>query len=199
MINNSNNNAVHNNYEIHQAISSSTPVEHPNLKSYCYSLPSRRMKKARAVTNGGNNSGNNVSNSSGNANNMVMAKSASNLTQAMINEEEALVQEVSQKLNALLLYKYQHSKASRELAEVRQALSNLQQQSSSTNNLALYGKRPGATSTTGIPAMGISSMGRAGRHHHTGPGNRNSTSSGKSDRAEREGRERETDEMGGTA
>jgi len=41
-------------------------------------------------------------------------------------QEEILVREVKQKLNALLLYKYQHSKATRELAEVRQALLNLQ-------------------------------------------------------------------------
>ena len=50
-----------------------------------------------------------------------LAKSVTNLPQAdLLNaEEEVLVHEVRQKLNALLLFKYQHSKATRELAEVR--------------------------------------------------------------------------------
>ena len=84
------------------------------------------------------------------------------------------------KLNALLLYKYQHSKATRELAEVREALTNLQKgkvddgPSAAENGLFAVGKNlpAGLTSAyAGIRSAGIRQVG--GR-------NRNSTSSGES-------------------
>ena len=53
--------------------------------------------------------------------NPFATKSVANLQQAAQNEEEILMLEVRQKLNALLMYKYQHSKASRELSEVHAA------------------------------------------------------------------------------
>ena len=84
------------------------------------------------------------------------------------------------KLNALLLYKYQHSKATRELAEVREALTNLQKgkvddgPATAENGLFAVGKNlpAGLTSAyAGIRSAGIRQVG--GR-------NRNSTSSGES-------------------
>ena len=69
------------------------------------SLPLRRMKKKL---------------------DLVPCKSEANLFKTDYTEEEHLVKEVRQKLNELGLYKYQKSKAARELAEIRQALSNLQ-------------------------------------------------------------------------
>jgi hypothetical protein len=72
------------------------------------SLPSRRLRK----------------------NNMkaMAAKSVANLQRSMVEEEEAaLFSEVRQKLNALNgMYRYQHSKAAIELAEIRRALNSLQ-------------------------------------------------------------------------
>ena len=85
------------------------------------------------------------------------------------------------KLNALLLYKYQHSKATRELAEVRQALTNLQKgkaddgpaaATAAENSSFAVGKNlPPASGYAGIRSAGIRQVG--GR-------NRNSTSSGES-------------------
>ena len=69
------------------------------------SLPLRRMKKRL---------------------DLVPCKSEANLSKTGYTEEEHLVKEVRQKLNELGLYKYQKSKAARELAEIRQALNNLQ-------------------------------------------------------------------------
>ena len=77
--------------------------------SNCNSLPLRRMKKQL---------------------DLVLCRSEANLTKVASNEEENLVKEVRQKLNELGLYKYQRSKAARELAEIRQALCNLQTPSS---------------------------------------------------------------------
>ena len=75
------------------------------------SLPSRRIRK--------NMKANFKSN---------MAKSAANLQRSLVEEEEAaLFCEVRQKLNALNgMYRYQHSKAAQELAEIRRALNSLQ-------------------------------------------------------------------------
>ena len=86
------------------------------------------------------------------------------------------------KLNALLLYKYQHSKATRELAEVRQALTNLQKgkaddgpiaaaATGAENSSFAVGKNLPASGYAGIRSAGIRQVG--GR-------NRNSTSSGES-------------------
>jgi hypothetical protein len=77
--------------------------------SNCNSLPLRRMKKEL---------------------DLVLCRSEANLAKIASNEEENLVKEVRQKLNELGLYKYQRSKAARELAEIRQALCNLQNPSS---------------------------------------------------------------------
>ena len=57
---------------------------------------------------------------------LAICKSEANISNAASIEEKNLVKEVRQKLNELGLYKYQRSKAARELAEIRQALSNLQ-------------------------------------------------------------------------
>ena len=74
------------------------------------SLPSRRIRK--------------------NAKNLksYMAQSVANLQRSLKEEEEAaLFTEVRQKLNALNgMYRYQHSKAAQELAEIRRALNSLQ-------------------------------------------------------------------------
>ena len=74
------------------------------------SLPSRRIHK--------------------NAKNLksYMAQSVANLQRSLKEEEEAaLFTEVRQKLNALNgMYRYQHSKAAQELAEIRRALNSLQ-------------------------------------------------------------------------
>ena len=86
------------------------------------------------------------------------------------------------KLNALLLYKYQHSKATRELAEVRQALTNLQKgkaedgPASLENGLFAVGKNlpAGFTSASALGYAGIRSAGI----RQVGGRNRNSTSSG---------------------
>ena len=74
------------------------------------SLPSRRIRKnAKNLKN-------------------YMAQSVANLQRTLKEEEEAaLFTEVRQKLNALNgMYRYQHSKAAQELAEIRRALNSLQ-------------------------------------------------------------------------
>lgn len=76
-----------------------------SIDKNCNSLPLRRIRKRL---------------------DLALCKSEANLRNAASIEEENLVKEVRQKLNELGLYKYQRSKASRELAEIRQALSNLQ-------------------------------------------------------------------------
>ena len=57
-----------------------------------------------------------------------MTQSVANLQRTLKEEEEAaLFSEVRQKLNALNgMYRYQHSKAAQELAEIRRALNSLQ-------------------------------------------------------------------------
>ena len=66
---------------------------------------------------------------------LAICKSEANISNAASVEEENLVKEVRQKLNELGLYKYQRSKAARELAEIRQALSNLQNPTITQNHL----------------------------------------------------------------
>ena len=75
------------------------------------SLPSRRIRK---------NMKSNLKS--------YMAQSVANLQRTLKEEEEAaLFTEVRQKLNALNgMYRYQHSKAAQELAEIRRALNSLQ-------------------------------------------------------------------------
>lgn len=126
-----------------------------------YSLPSRRVKKRKPAAND-------------------FTKSVTDLaTPSSLNEEEVLVQEVRQKLNALLLYKYQHSKTTKDLAEVRQALQSLQ----TGGNRNIYGKIPlSEARKQSFPNLGMSSLVRnKGGAHPAGSTsrNRNSTSSGK--------------------
>lgn len=127
-----------------------------------YSLPSRRVKKRKPAAND-------------------FTKSVTDLaTPSSLNEEEVLVQEVRQKLNALLLYKYQHSKTTKDLAEVRQALQSLQ----TGGNRNIYGKIPLSEARKhSFPNLGMSSLVRnKGGAHPAGSTsrNRNSTSSGTS-------------------
>lgn len=77
------------------------------------SLPSRRLSRK-------NNLKSNLKN--------YMTQSVANLQRTLKEEEEAaLFSEVRQKLNALNgMYRYQHSKAAQELAEIRRALNSLQ-------------------------------------------------------------------------
>ena len=107
----------------------------PGKNGGTYSLPSRRVKKKKKAGmnngHGGGESANSIL-----AGELFTSKSSANLTELgtrsggeqedPLNEEEVLVAEVRQKLNALLLYKYQHSKTAKDLAEVRQALNSLQ-------------------------------------------------------------------------
>ncbi len=167
------------------------------IKSYCYSLPSRRMakkkKKASVVEAEWQQPPASTEPAAAAPMPPSVTKSLASLPQsAMREEEELLVAEVRQKLNALLLYKYQHSKATRELAEVRQALSNLQhgnrnvsasqQPPTATNSQANRG--PAAISP--VPAAVASSSAFHGYNGIRSPGirqqlggrNRNSTSSG---------------------
>jgi hypothetical protein len=132
-------------------------------KNYCYSLPSRKMKRKKKSSS--------------------LAKSVTNLPQAVVQEEQVLIQEVRQKLNALLLYKYQHSKASRELAEVREALARVQQSrdseglsSSGMDEVDFYEQRISQLKQTDT----VFPM-RVNNKHLSAIGgrNRNSTSSGK--------------------
>ena len=113
-------------------------------------------------------------------------------------EEELLVAEMRQKLNALLLYKYQHSKATRELAEVREALTNLQRgkqddspaaaaaaPAESNPFAAAVGKCAPPPAATGFSSASSSALvGYAGIRsagiRQVGGRNRNSTSSGES-------------------
>ena len=86
------------------------------------------------------------------------------------------------KLNALLLYKYQHSKATRELAEVRQALTNLQKGKADDGPIAAAAT--GAENSSfavgmNLPASGYVGIRSAGIRQ-VGGRNRNSTSSGES-------------------
>ena len=96
------------------------------------------------------------------------------------------VAEMRHKLNALLLYKYQHSKATRELAEVREALTNLHrvgnvddggQPATVENNLFAVGKNLPAGFTSAASALGYAGIRSAGIRQ-VGGRNRNSTSSG---------------------
>ena len=86
-----------------------------DLKTQCHSLPSRRAKKKRKELLMKQHSVDQPPASSA----VTAARSMADLNNAvtphgnMKEEEEILVQEVRQKLNALLLYKYQHSKATR--------------------------------------------------------------------------------------
>ena len=86
------------------------------------------------------------------------------------------------KLNALLLYKYQHSKATRELAEVREALTNLQKgkvddgPATAENGLFAVGKNLQAGFASGYAGV------RSAGIRQVGGRNRNSTSSGESSR-----------------
>ena len=92
------------------------------------------------------------------------------------------VAEMRHKLNALLLYKYQHSKATRELAEVRQALTNLQKGKADDDPIAAAAT--GAENSSfavgkNLPASGYAGIRSAGIRQ-VGGRNRNSTSSGES-------------------
>ena len=86
------------------------------------------------------------------------------------------------KLNALLLYKYQHSKATRELAEVREALTNLQKGKADDgpatleHSLFAVGKNLQAGFASGYAGV------RSAGIRQVGGRNRNSTSSGESSR-----------------
>jgi hypothetical protein len=153
------------------------------IKSYCYSLPSRRMAKKTKKASIVESADWMQQQQQPSHQQPQAAKSVASIPQASIKEEEELlVAEVRQKLNALLLYKYQHSKATRELAEVRQALTNLQHgngetQAATTNKnvpagFAMASLSAAATGYGGIRSPGIRLVGATGR-------NRNSTSSGK--------------------
>ena len=108
--NNSYDDSVHSAMHIYEKTTDKTALPNADVKcmineNNCNSLPLRRMKKRL---------------------DLVLCRSEANLCKPALNEEENLVKEVRQKLNELGLYKYQRSKAARELAEIRQALSNLQ-------------------------------------------------------------------------
>ena len=81
-----------------------------------------------------------------------LAKSVANLQDPSekTDEEARLVREVRQKLNALGMYKYQHSKAARELAEIRDALRNLQ-----SYNKPSTAARPSPVSPSRIPVQSL--------------------------------------------
>lgn len=112
-----------------------------------------------------------------------LAKSVANLPQAIASEEQMLIQEVRQKLNALLLYRYQHSKATRELAEVRAALARLQASSHPSPGLAELSQQAAdeVDFYEQLKRSEIELPPRVTNKHLSGIArNRNSTSSGKS-------------------